>query len=91
MPIFLIINIPGATTEQYDQVEKGIGEPRLGEGQTYHVAGTTPDGLCVVDVWESRDHFERFLNERLGEQLQRAGIQQQPQITEVTIHNEVRE
>ncbi len=91
MSIFLIINIPGATTEQYDQIEQGIGEPRLGEGQTYHVAGTTADGLCVVDVWESRDHFERFLAERLGEQLQRAGVQQQPQITEVAIHNEVRE
>jgi len=90
MPVFLLINIPGATIEQYDQVDEGIGEPRLGEGQTYHVAGKTEDGLCVVDVWESREHFDRFLDERLGEQLQRAGVPQ-PEITEVPIHNEVRD
>ncbi len=89
MPVFLFIKVPGATTEQYDDLERGLGEPRLGEGQTYHVAGTTEDGLCVVDVWESREHFDRFLAERLGEQLQRVGVQQ-PEITEVKIHNEVR-
>jgi heme-degrading monooxygenase HmoA len=83
--VCLIVNVPGATLEQYDQVREGIGDP-LGEGQISHVAGQTDDGMCVVDVWESREHFDRFLQERLGEQFGRAGLSQ-PQITEFEVHS----
>ena len=89
MSVFLVIRIPGGTQEQYDQVEAGLGEPRLGTGQTYHVAGPTDDGWCVVDVWESREHFDRFVAERLGTQLQAAGLGA-PEITEIPVHKEVR-
>jgi hypothetical protein len=84
MAVCLIVNVPGATLDQYDQVREGVGDP-LGEGQLSHVAGATEDGICVVDVWESRADFDRFLQEHLGEQLARAGIGQ-PQITEFPIH-----
>jgi len=89
MAVFLIIEVPGATQEQYDAVVQGLGEPELGEGQSCHLAGPTDGGWCVVDVWESRERFDRFLRERLGEQLQRAGLAQ-PKITEVAVHREVR-
>ena len=84
MAVCLVINVPGATLEQYDQVRRGIGDP-LGDGQISHVAGATADGICVVDVWQSRADFDRFMQERLGEQLGRAGIQQ-PQIVEFEVH-----
>lgn len=89
MAVFLIIEVPGATQEQYEAVVQGLGEPTLGEGQSSHVAGPSDGSWCVVDVWESRDHFDRFVQERLGEQLQRAGLAQ-PKITEVPVHREVR-
>lgn len=89
MAVFLVIEVPGATREQYEAVVKGLGEPELGEGQSYHVAGPSDGGWCVVDVWESREHFDRFVQERLGEQLQRAGLSQ-PNITEVPVHRERR-
>lgn len=85
MAVALIIEVPGATQEQYDTVVEGLGEPTLGEGQSHHFAGPIEGGWCVVDVWESRQHFDRFLQERLGEQIQRAGLAQ-PKITEVPIH-----
>lgn len=84
MAVCLVINIPGATLEQYDQAREALGDP-LGEGQISHVAGATDDGMCVVDVWESRADFDRFMEERLGEQLQRLGFPQ-PQITEFPVH-----
>jgi hypothetical protein len=83
MAVCLVINVPGATLEQYDEV-RGAIDP-LGEGQTWHVAGATADGICVVDVWNSREDFDRFLQQQLGEQLQRAGIPE-PQITEFEVH-----
>jgi heme-degrading monooxygenase HmoA len=88
MSICLIINVPGATQEQYDAVVQGVGEPELADGNTHHVAGPADGGWCVVDVWESRAHFDRFLQERLGEQLQRAGLAQ-PEIREFPVHREV--
>lgn len=84
-----MIQVPGGTQEQYDAVAAALGEPRLGEGQTFHAAGPTDGGWCVVDVWESRAHFERFLQERLGEQLQRAGLAM-PDIREFPVHAEDR-
>jgi hypothetical protein len=84
MAVCLVINIPGGTLEQYDEVRRAVVEP-LGEGQVSHVAGATQNGFCVVDVWESREHFDRFMEERLGEQLGRAGVPQ-PQITEFEVH-----
>jgi len=88
MAVCLVINVPGATWEQYQQVEDGLGEPRLGEGQSLHIAGPTDGGLCVIDVWESRAHFDRFMNERLGAQLQKVGFTQ-PEITEFPVQNQV--
>ncbi len=84
MPVCLVINIPGATLEQYDEVRRAVGEP-LGQGQISHVAGATADGICVVDVWESRGDFDRFMQEQLGAQLGRAGVPQ-PQIVEFEVH-----
>ena len=89
MAIALMISIPGVTQEQYDQVVEGVGEPRLGEGQVSHLAGPSADGWCVVDVWESRADFDRFMADRLGEQLQRAGWTE-PQITEFAVYREDR-
>jgi hypothetical protein len=84
MAVCLVINIPGATIEQYDEVRRAVGVP-LGDGQISHTAGATSDGFCVVDVWESRAHFDRFMQEHLGEQLARTGVPQ-PQISEFEVH-----
>lgn len=42
--------------------------------------------MCVVDVWESRADFDRFMHERLAEQFERVGFSGQPQITEFEVH-----
>jgi hypothetical protein len=85
MAVCLITEVPGATQEQYDAIVQAVGEPELGDGQTHHIAGPVDGGWCVVDVWESRAHFDRFMQERLGEQLQRAGVAQ-PEIREFPVH-----
>lgn len=86
MAVCLIVEVPGGTLEQYDAVKEGLGTPSMGDGQISHVAGATNGGFCVVDVWESRGHFDRFMQERLGEQLGRANVPE-PKITEFEVHN----
>jgi hypothetical protein len=61
MPIAQIIDMPGATADDYDQAFALIH--RDGDwpaGQLGHIAGPTPDGFRVIDLWESREAFERF-------------------------------
>ncbi|MFQ5674435.1 MAG: hypothetical protein ACE5G1_00940 [bacterium] len=62
MAIVSAFNIPGMTSEQYDQTIKeleaaGAGTP---DGRLYHVAAPTADGWFVTDVWESAEKFEKF-------------------------------
>ena len=62
MTIAVLIDMPGATQQQYDEVIQklevaGEGAP---PGRLYHVAGPTQDGWRIVDVWDSQVHFERF-------------------------------
>jgi hypothetical protein len=54
--------VDGFTTDQYDQVIKGLDEAGEGapEGRLHHLCYGSPDNLRVVDVWESMAAFERF-------------------------------
>ncbi|MBZ0205910.1 MAG: hypothetical protein K8H89_06260 [Flavobacteriales bacterium] len=52
----------GMTTPQFDTIWKdcrnaGYAEPK---GLLQHTAAKTPDGMKVVDVWESEDAFNQF-------------------------------
>jgi hypothetical protein len=67
MPIAQIIEMPGMTVDAYEEafalIHPGGAWP---EGQISHVAGPTADGFRVIDVWESREAFERFEREVLA-------------------------
>jgi len=91
MAVCLVIDIPGGQLEQYDAVMSKLeeGGGRLGDGQTFHAAGPTDDGFTVIDVWNSREDFDRFMQGRLGEAIQAAGVPQ-PNIREIPVHNEAR-
>ena len=91
MAVVLLIEVPGGTIEQYDSVVRQLeeGGGHLGEGQTFHVSGPTDDGFMVVDVWNSRVDFDRFIQGRLGEAIQAAGVPE-PQVREIPVHNEER-
>ena len=62
--------------------QAGAGQPR---GRLYHVCFGGGSQLQVLDVWESRELFDRF-GETLMPILQQAGVDPgQPQVSEV--HN----
>ena len=68
MAIGVLLDIPGGTKEQYEEVNQrafgnptGPGEPPT--GLIVHTAGATSSGWRVFDVWETTEDFERFNNE----------------------------
>lgn len=91
MAVGLIIDFEGATLEQYEKVNELMGTTGgLPEGGVFHWAAATDDGLRVVDVWESREAFDKFAEEKIGPASAEAGIQGPPQISEYQVHNILR-
>lgn len=67
------------------------------DGCLVHSMGKGPKGFCVVDIWESRDAFDSFMNEKLMPAVEEAGMDPMagtpPEIIElmhVTVNEEVR-
>jgi quinol monooxygenase YgiN len=60
MAIAVMAEIPGGTLEQYDRVTAAMGE-EPSPGLLVHFAGISDGRLFVVDVWESREAYEKHL------------------------------
>lgn len=79
--IIAVFEVPGMNAGQYDNIIErleaaGEGEP---DGRLFHVTGPRGDGWLVVDVWESREKFERF-GQTLMPIAHELGLNPQPQL-----------
>ena len=89
MPVAVEMNFRGATLAQYDQVIEKMGLTRGGAtppGAISHWAAKTDDGLRVVDVWESKEAYERFAQEQIGPYSREVGIAA-PEISFYDVHS----
>ncbi len=60
--------------------------PSAPDGARVHIAGKTDRGFMVIEVWESREHIDRFMESSgLGEAMQEAQVPE-PEITEFEVH-----
>ncbi len=69
MPIGIVMEFKGATLAQYDEVIKKMGLSPGGAtppGGKFHWVAKTDDGLLIVDVWETREVFDKFAEEKIG-------------------------
>jgi hypothetical protein len=90
MPVAVILDFPGATLEQYDQVVAAMGFTPGGAappGALFHWVTATDDGIRVTDVWESQEAFEQFAQEKIGPITQQVGFEGPPQTTILPVHN----
>ncbi len=89
MPVLIIMDIEGATVEQYDHVDRllgGMTPENAPPGLISHTAGVTDTGIFVADVWESPEAMQQAFETRLGPALAEAGVPEvQPQV--VPVHN----
>jgi heme-degrading monooxygenase HmoA len=77
VPILGMFEVPGATVEQYDRTMEALQmqtDEQMPGGAISHVAGSTGDGILVVDIWESEEALGRFVDERLASALREGGI-----------------
>jgi len=80
----LILEFDGVSREQYEAVNKLLGvDMASGKGNwpaglLFHAGGAKPGGWAVVEVWESKEAQQRFMEDRLGRALQEGGITEPP-------------
>jgi hypothetical protein len=80
MALGLILEFDGIGRATYDTVNlaAGIDVSRPSQqwpaGLLYHAAGAKAGGWVVFEVWDSKEAQARFMAERLGDALARAGV-----------------
>jgi len=90
MPVAVEMNFSGATLDQYDQVLEKMGLTPGGSGPPgaiSHWVAKTDDGMRVVDVWETREQYERFAQEQIGPFSKEAGIEGMPETRIYDVHS----
>lgn len=90
MTVAVELNFVGASLDQYDQIREKMGLSPGGAtptGAISHWVAATDDGFRVVDVWESKEAFERFAQEQIGPHSQAVGIESEPEIRMTEVHN----
>lgn len=90
MPVAIEMMFKGATLTQYDQILEKMGLTPGGStppGALFHWVAETDDGMHVVDVWESREAFDRFAQEQIGPFSAEVGIEGEPEMTFYDIHS----
>lgn len=91
MAAALILKVAGIGLTEYFRVSELMNiDQRTGtgdwpDGLLSHAAGTTDEGLTVIEVWESRDAQGRFMQERLGPAMQKGGVAGVPTMTWVDL------
>jgi hypothetical protein len=81
MAVGIRIKLAGVDAEQFDKLEAAIN-PRVDhpDGLIFHASGPIDGGWGVLDFWESRAHFDRFADERIGPAMASIGAAGAPEI-----------
>ena len=95
MTIGIIMEFDGFKPENYDAVSRRINWPeKWPDGLTFHVAGPTNGGMRLVEIWDSRDQFDRWMAETIQPAIQEVTAEHRraagppPRFTEFAIHRQ---
>ncbi len=90
MAIAVQMDFDGATLDQYDAACSKMGLTPKGPGPVgaiSHFATMTPSGLRVIDVWETREQFDKFAQDQIGPITAEVGIPGPPKTEFLDVHN----
>ncbi|GID11557.1 hypothetical protein [Actinocatenispora rupis] len=84
------MTFPGGTLDQYDEITDKMGFAPGGPGSPgglFHWVAATDDGLRIVDVWQDRETYQRFVDEQLGPRVREAGAPAPTDVHIYEVHN----
>ena len=77
MPYAMVSQNHGVSIDVHHALQRELGDEPV-EGLIATYAGTGPDGLCVISVWESKAHADRVTSEEMVPTLKRLGFRPDP-------------
>ncbi|MBT2384660.1 hypothetical protein [Streptomyces sp. ISL-11] len=87
MAVAVTVHWADVRPEQYDALQERIRwEEKAPDGAVMHAAWFASDGIHVVDVWEDKEKFERFIREDIMPAAGELGMQGEPEVQIFPLH-----
>ncbi len=90
MAVAIVMEFKGATLQQYEEINRKMGLTPGGpgpEGSISHWATVSDGSLLVTDVWESREQYDKFAQEKIGPLSMDVGFPGPPETTYYDVAN----
>jgi hypothetical protein len=87
MAIGIRLKFEGLDAATFDKANALVDAPNNPpDGCIFHSSGPIDGGYGVIDFWESREHFDRFAQEKIGPIMGQLGIEGRPDVKEFPVH-----
>ena len=74
MPYARLALFPEGTQQQHEAIAEALGDAHIhAPGRLIFAAGATPEGFHIVQVWETREQLEQWVQAHLGKAMAQAG------------------
>jgi hypothetical protein len=88
MTVVSTLDISGLTEQEYRSIMDELGVETRPEGGIYlHLTVPTDFGFRVVEIWDERKGFDRFVEQRLAPASKAVGVERETTITVTPLHN----
>jgi hypothetical protein len=88
MTVVSTLDVADLTAVEYRNVMDELGVERRPEGGIYlHLTTPIEAGFRVVEIWNEKDGFDRFVEQRLGPASEAVGLERSMEITVTPLHN----
>jgi hypothetical protein len=88
MTVVTTLDVNGLTTNEYRAVLDELGVETRPEGGIYlHLTTPTDFGFRIVEIWDEKEGFDRFLEQRLAPATEAVGMERETTITVTPLHN----
>jgi hypothetical protein len=88
MTVVSTLDIADLTAAEYRKVMDELGVEKRPEGGIYlHLTTPTDDGFRVVEIWDEKEGFDQFVEQRLAPSSEAVGLERSMEITVTPLHN----
>ena len=88
MTVVSTLDVTDLTTPEYRAVMDELGVEQRPEGGIYlHLTTPTGFGYRIVEIWDEKENFDRFVKRRLAPANEAVGVDRATEITVMPLHN----
>jgi hypothetical protein len=88
MTVVSTLDVNGLTEDEYRTIMDELGVEVRPEGGIYlHLTTPADFGFRVVEIWDKKEGFDRFVQQRLAPAAEEVGLQREMTITVTPLHN----